>query len=460
MWTFIKKNNINEFLEQYPSLKDYIHNLTLYETSDAIFVPRLFANNYQSDCLEIFSGKKQISQPVDIIFTGKLRDKQKVAVKQLLSFYEKNQALFGIGKMFPAFGKTVVAVYIASILKMKVCIILDNKELLNQWTDSFTKFSNIKEEDIGFIRQNKFEIEKPVVIAMTQSLLSKIKRNFKETFHEIDNARFGFIVYDEVHSTSSSENFAKVSILFRTRNILGLSATPFQTGLAEILMRNTIGETIYETKDYDLKPKYYFVYYDSQIADLASGWKKQKTKEDITIKERIGRVTDFIKKKTLYNKFLTSSLSYLSIIASYTKKLLEKDYRIIIMCMTVEQIKSISERLTENNIEHRRFYGSETEIDKENDKVLVVTYSYCSKGFDMVSLSALIIACPLSGKKSIIQIIGRILRKSETKNKPLVIDLIDTGFPGIFIDEVKRKKKIIPEEFDCEIYDYKEEKFL
>lgn len=75
----------------------------------------------------------------------------------------------------------------------------------------------------------------------------------------------------------------------------------------------------------------------------------------------------------------------------------------------------------------------------------------------MPSLSALILACPLAGKKSLIQVIGRILRSKEGKKNPIVIDLIDMGFPQFFLPEVKKKIKILSSEFTgCQLYDHKE----
>ena len=78
-------------------------------------------------------------------------------------------------------------------------------------------------------------------------------------------------------------------MLFRTKNILGLSATPFQTGSAEILMKNTIGEVIYETNEYDLKPRYYMVYYDSDLGQRDGG----------KYSRRLLRVNDYIKRKAV-----------------------------------------------------------------------------------------------------------------------------------------------------------------
>lgn len=70
---------------------------------------------------------------------------------------------------------------------------------------------------------------------------------------------------------------------------------------------------------------------------------------------------------------------------------------------------------------------------------------------DYKELSCLILCTPLAGKKSLIQVVGRILRTNPGKLAPVVIDLADMSLPSFTIPEVRMKKKIIEEEFLCEI---------
>ncbi len=280
-----------------------------------------------------------------------------------------------------------------------------------------------------------------MIIATVQTLLSKIKTDMHKNFELIDSAKIGLVIYDEVHNTSSSSKFAKASLLFRTKNFLGLSATPFQSGIAEILMKNTIGEIIYENKHYELKPTYILHHYDSGL-----------TAKYAFI---LGKMSDYIKRKAFYNSIIVKSQNYLNIIVDLIKKRLEEGHIILVLCFTKAQVKLISGRLDKENIEHRRFYGDEKEeIDKNNVNVLIGTYAYIGKGFDFQQLSSLILATNLAGKKSLIQVIGRILRDGDkNKKSPVVDDLIDRGFPSLFLPDMKAKKSVIKGEFNCEIID-------
>jgi superfamily II DNA or RNA helicase len=437
MWCYVKKDNFENFIQE-KHLQEFADNIKLFETSDAIFLPRLFIENYSSKYLIEYSGKKQNSpQKTDFKFIKNLREEQQPIVETILDIYQKQGYVNGVVKARPGLGKTVLSLYIASKIGLKTCVIVDNTEIMNQWIRSTYDFLDLKEEDIGIIKQKLLSVDKPIVIAMSQTLCSKIKGNISKSFELIEDGKFGLVIYDEVHTTSSTERYAQTSLLFRTRNIIGLSATPFRTGAAEILMKNTIGNIIYETNKYDLKPQYNFYFYDSGLSD----------KYNMAFR----RVTDYMQKKAIYNSFISNSQIYLSIIVSKTQQLQSDGHVVSILCMTHKQIQNISDELTKNGISHRRYYGAEKEIDKENDDVIVMTYQFAGKGFDFKRLSAMILACPLAGKVSLIQSVGRILRSNQDKKQPVVFDLIDTGFPSMFIPEVKTKERIITNEFECDI---------
>jgi superfamily II DNA or RNA helicase len=451
LWTYIRKENVDDYLNEYSKLTDIFNQICLLETQDACFLPRLMAVNFPSNKLVQYNGKKIVeAEPVQFKFKGTLRDNQIPIVKSILDYYKKNNIVNGIIKARPGIGKTVMAVYVSAKLGLKTCVVVDNSNLMEQWIKAIYDFTDLTENDIGIIKQKLTVTNKPVTVAMCQSLLSKLKGNISSAFEFVDESRFGLVWYDEVHSTSASENYAKASLLFRTRNVIGLSATPFQTGAQEILMKNTIGELIYETNEYETKPRYFLVYYDSGLGN------KETTPGGKDYSKMLMRTGDFIRRKAMYNKIIIQSEKYLQLISSYTQNLVRNDHTVIIICFTKKQVTTISERLDKIGVVHRRYYGDEREIDKETDRVLVVTYSYCGKGFDFSKLSALIYATPLAGKKSIIQTTGRILRESEGKRQPVVVDLIDMAFPFISLKDVKIKVPVIQNEFQIPVEEHRE----
>lgn len=447
MWTYLLKRNKDSYLREHPSLDEDFEKLCLLETKDAFFLPRLMIKNFPSNYLVSYEGKKVVqSDTTSFKFKGNLRKDQIPIVETALTIMKHQNFVNGIIRARPGIGKTVLSIYLAAKLGLKTCIIVDNSGLMEQWIKRIFEFTDLSESDIGIVKQKLTVVNKPITVAMCQSLLSKLKGNIQSAFEFVDEGKFGLVFYDEVHNTSSSEKFSKVSLLFRTQNILGLSATPFQTGISEILMKNTIGEIIYQTNQYEIKPKYYMVYYDSGLSEMNEG-KKIK---------QLMRVPDYIRRKAMYNKLIPDSNIYLHLISTYTRNLLKNGHRVIIICFTKRQVTTISDKLTEYGVENRRYYGDERDINKEEDKVLVVTYSFAGKGFDFKALSALIYATPLAGKKSIIQTCGRILRSCDGKKEPVVVDLIDMAVPFMSLREAKSKTKIIQEEFNIPIYEHRE----
>lgn len=435
MWCFIKHEDQEKFINQYPELNNYFNSITLLQTDTVSFLPRYLYLKYPSKYLGVYD--KENNDHYDIIdlkFTGALRENQVPIIQHLLNIYKQKNNLNGILKAIPGIGKTIMSVYLTTKLKLKTLIVVDNSNLLNQWVIAYHKFTNIKPEQISIFKQNLFQVETPVTIAMIQTLTRRLKTNMKKTYDAVNDNNFGLVIYDEVHNTSSASEFAKGSLLFRTKNILGLSATPFQTGVSEILMKYTIGDIIYETKNYDLKPLYKFIFYESDIPNK--------------YKFTINKATDYKIRKAIYNKAIIESQNYIDLIVSYTKLLIEQKHKIIILCFTKKQVETLSQILHQHNLENTMFYGDQKNINY-TENILVATYSFAGKGFDYAELSAMILACPLAGKKSVIQTVGRILRQSVGKNSPVVIDLVDLSLPHMFLNELKIKKNIINSEFEC-----------
>ncbi len=436
MWAYIDKKNTDAFFNEHNNVSKYFEDLCLFESEDKYFLPRYIHQTYPSNFLKITSGDEIVEfKKTKFKFIGKLREKQEPLADCVLQIYKTKKTVNGVIKAFPGIGKTVMSIFLAAKIGLKTCIVVDNTNLVEQWIKAILTFTDLEPKDIGLIQQNLFEINKPICIAMVQTLQSKIKSNFNAIFKKIDDGKFGLVIYDEVHKSSSAPQFSKSSLLFRTKNIIGLSASPFHYGVHEILMTRTIGEIIYETSDYDLTPKYYFVYYNSLL----------KGKQI----NSLNYVRDVNMKRGIYNKIISDSKVYSEIIKNFTQRLLKVNHKIIIICSTQKQVEVVSDKLTKSQITNRKFYGKQRELDRKNDKVLVATYSYAGAGFDFKELSALILACPLSGKKSIIQVVGRILRTCENKKEAFVLDLIDLAAPSFFMPMVKTKKKLILEEFNC-----------
>ena len=124
--------------------------------------------------------------------------------------------------------------------------------------------------------------------------------------------------------------------------------------------------------------------------------------------------------------------------------------KIIIMCMTQIQLEFICTFLENKGLRPTKLYSKKHEIDKTKDDIIVATYKYASYAFDYKELNRLILAVPLSGKKSLIQTIGRVVRTAPNKTDAIVYDLIDIdpGFRKLFVNGINVKVNILNSEFD------------
>jgi superfamily II DNA or RNA helicase len=434
MWTLLKKDNLKQLLNQYPFLYNFEdQEYLLHETDTHYILPRYFGQQFPSPLLVNHKDGEFEPKSIDIEPEITIRPGQKVAIKYLLDFYKQNNELYGLFQASPGFGKTAAAAFLTATLKKKTLIILDNTKLMEQWTSAYTDFTTLEENDIGILQGKKFETDKPVGIAMVQTLLSKVKNDLKEWYVKVREAGYDLVFYDECHKTSSAGKFATSSLLINTPNIVGLTATPYAQGINEILLKGTIGEPLYVVKDYDMMPKINFIKYDSGL-----GGKYQR---------KMYYMGDYIKKVAFHNSIILQSEKYLDNIHRVAEKCMEVGHRLIIIVSTKKQVETICSMLVNKGLPAKPFYSAQREVDQEADVLLVATSKYASAGFDYKALSALLLACPLKGKTSVIQTSGRILRTFEGKKQPVIFDLIDTSFGDLFLSSIKVKTNIFKSEF-------------
>lgn len=342
--------------------------------------------------------KEKKGKKNDIQFIGKLKEQQKPVIDITLKHMkEKNGGVLCLGC---GFGKTVLALYIATILKVKTLVIVHKTFLLNQWVERIKEFTNAS---IGIIQQNKIDTDKDIVIGMLQSISKKKydKKIFKD---------FGLVIFDEAHH-APSQYFSKALPIITCYKTLALTATPKRIdGLEKILywyFGNIIysGEKIKNTNvnvnilNYELDNKNYKEYRLSTTGEI----NRSKTITKITeIKERNDFIINIIinininKKRKLL--ILSDRIIHLKVIA-YSLELLKLDYGFYIGGMKQEKL--------------------DVSATKE---IILATYSMASEALDIPSLNALFMITPRSNVE---QSIGRILRKTEYNIEPIIIDIVD-----------------------------------
>ena len=386
----------------------------------------LFQENKNKIYLPRFFGQKKIGNPtknklfkgksINCPFNGTMREYQQKIIKSWKEHANKSGG--GIISVGPGRGKTVMAIYIMSIMKKKTLILVHTSDLLNQWVERVTQY--LPTAQIGIIRGKKIEVmQKDIVIGMIHSL-SNPKKDEEyplEMFKE-----FGMVVIDECHHVGAkmfSRCLKKTAFMYT----LGLSATPdrqdgltkvFKYYLGDICYNDTAIEKTSDELKLDHLPDadvhiYEYLNSDDKYDKLILNYKKMPN--TVTMETNISKYqsrTDFI--------------------ISLLPNLVSQNRRIIILSSRRDQIADFIEKISLLGIASVGPYvgGMKADLLLESKKkqILVATYAMAEEGFDHQILDTLIMATP---KKKIEQCTGRIMRKkkNERVNIPLIIDIAD-----------------------------------
>jgi len=349
-----------------------------------------------------------LGDAIDLNFNGTLRDVQQTTIDATLKTFDN----FGGGliSLDTGLGKTVVALKLISLMKVKTLVIVHADFLLDQWVTRIKQY--LPSARIGVIKQERCEIEDTdIVIGMIQTI---IKRDYpKETFDS-----FGMMQIDETHHVAS-RTFSSLFFKIQPKYLLGLSATPERKdGLSKVIYW-FLGPQIVNIKRETGKPKIQFI-----MNDYSNYIEKFN---------RLGKIN---------NPEMITDLSLQKernqLIINHIKRLLKENRKILILSERREQCEFFCKSLKELQISAGLYLGGMKTNDRENTiicSVIIGTYQAAGEGFDVAELDTLILATP---KSDVEQAVGRILRQKNV-NEPLVLDIVDSF--SIFKGQFNKRKK-------------------
>ena len=384
---------------------------TYRENKDYIIIPRFYG--YTKWNLDPRNFKnKELGKDIDIDYTKQLRENQTPIINTAL---EKLNTVGGIVISAPCGeGKTAMALNLVCVLKKKTLIIVHNENLLDQWRERISFFTNTL--TVGEIRGKKMDVDHDIVIAMLQTI--SMKSIPLKIFED-----FGLVCVDECHHIGAkvfSQALPKVS----TKYMIGLSATPDRKdGLSRVFFYylGDIGYRKKLTRDYDVDVKIIQMHNDKFKPIICIG-----TVNPILM---ISNLVN-IKERNMY-------------IVNLIRDLSKTNRQILALTQRRNHAIEISKHLTDLNIENGIVMGTKTKKEKKerelayDKQVLVATYNLVSEGFDCPRLDTLVMMTPI---KDIEQTVGRILRRqSYEENNPLVVDIVDNVRP--FIGQGNTRKR-------------------
>ena len=366
------------------------------ESPKKLYIPRFYG-------LDKFGEPKENNilpgDTINIEFNGDLRSEQKPIENVYLKNAHKNGG--GIISLQCGGGKTVLALHIISMLKVKTIVVVHKDFLMTQWRDRIKQF--LPEAKIGKIQQNTIDIDKKdIVLSMVQSL--SMKEYPEGTFDS-----FGLAVFDECHHLGA-EVFQRSMAKVASKYMLGLSATPKRKDGLSKVFEWFLGPIVFKQtkKNED--------YVEVQL--ISCDFNDQEyCKEELTFR-----------KEPCMPRMINNICSYLprtNMIVDLTKKYIQENRKVLILSDRRGHLDLLYQLL---NGYSRGFYVGGMKPDELRDSqekdILLATFSMASEGMDIPKLNTVILGSP---KSDVEQSVGRIFREKACDRlfHPLIVDLQD-----------------------------------
>lgn len=357
--------------------------------------------------------------PSPLVFSGELRPYQVPAVETVLEYFKDPYHTGGLIQGSPAFGKTVVALYLAARLQVPTLVTVHKEFLVDQWLERVAKF--LPGARVGRIQADVCEYAGcHIVLSMVHSLAGK---SYPAPLYKY----FGLHINDEAHR-SGAATWSRPLGHFHSRYRLALTATPRRKDGCEEVFWKQVGPLIYKSTEARLTPKVKRVY---------SGFRLIRT-------ERFN--PNLVGPSTLVN-FLARHRERTAGVAHQAVKALWAGRKVLVLSHRLEHLHKIEEAARARwaadgyppglGIGYYVGGRSKEELKEASEAELILaTAQLVTEGLDIPALDTLILATPMSDVE---QAVGRTQRETDAlswrwldgvrrlgpKKEPVVVDFRD-----------------------------------
>lgn len=368
------------------------------------------------------SDQREKGHPIRVSFKGDLRTQQELAAEKMLTYSD------GVLSAATAFGKTVVCSYLIAERKVNTLILLQSKDLVNQWVDELNKFLEIKEEPpeyetktgrkkkrnsvIGILHGSKNTLTGIVDVAMVGSMYSKGKSN--ELIHS-----YGMVIMDECHHAASNTSMDLLQKI-NAKYVYGVSATPKRGDSLDKIIYMLLGPLRHRFSALERAQEqgigHYFIPRYTRVVDTVDS------------KDDINKAYSLISNSKVRNEMIVDDV----------KSSIARNQTPVILTRFKEHAKLLYDAL-KNEADHVfLLYGNNSDkenadirvrlkqVPKNESLILVATGQKIGEGFDFPRLDVLMLAAPVSFEGRLEQYVGRLNRDYEGKQAVYVYDYIDS----------------------------------
>lgn len=310
----------------------------------------------------------------------------------------------------------------------KALIICEKKEILQQFIGYLKDVFNMQLGEYGTIQEGKVEIGSLVTVALRQTLARIDLTPYK--------FEWGTIVVDECQNVGGSvtkcTQYSKILNNLAAKYRYGISATGYRVDGLTRFMYSLLNTIKYEIPEEAISDKII----KAKIKPIRTPFKIpiEATKWDGTLNY------------TALPSILATNEPRNNLIVDLLNK--EKDNYCLILSDRLEGLELlhneiggvfINGNMTSKKAKQERQEAIERMRNKE-EHFLFATYSLAKEGLDIKPLNRVFLIAPTKNKIVLIQSVGRIERKDDNKDTPIVYDLIDND--KYFEDAWKKRKTI------------------
>ena len=341
------------------------------------------------------------AQPVSLVPEIKLRPYQETAVRSLLSRQE------GIVIAPCGSGKTTIGMGAIAAIPTRALVLVHTKDLAEQW---ITRCKEQLDVDATLVGGGSSDDSGRIVVALFQTLT-----NLRWPERYAWAKQFGLVIVDEAHHTPA-ETFSDVMMTMPAKYRLGLTATPTRAdGLTDILYWH-FGTKLHEITTKTLMES--GIVMSPKVVLMQTGWSPPRDHEWV-------KMINKMVKDPARNAF----------IEDVAMQLLQSGRQVLLLSDRVAHCELMAGRFQDRGIESEALVGRLSKKRRkelleraDSGEIRVVTATtLADEGLDLPRLGAVILTVPTKNMPRVQQRIGRVMRTSEGKKTPVVIDLMDNA---------------------------------
>ena len=400
--------------------------------SEAVF------DGYHMRVPRYFISEDLLPQPV--VYTTRAWERSPIQTKseprdyQLEPLMSMSAAQHGVLNLGCGYGKTFISLMYIAARGYKAIVIVDKMNLLSQWREEALRHLDIKREEIGIVRGDKWEWETHKIVLASLGTLSRRVRDGKipPGFAE----SFGVAIYDECHHLSAQLFAQTCSIFYGERH--GLSATPSREDGMERVFINHLGPVHYSKVDQELTPTCVFLETAVSLDGVLEEDAARKRTERVIL-DSAGEVN---------HRKLCAWLGTIpernALIVQLARELEQRGHHVLCLTHSVAHATHMVQLYPGSGLASGDVPAAERQRSIRDHRVAFGTVDIAAEGLDVPSLSALIVMTPFGAKTHgnlLQQALGRIQRAHKEKPSPVAYFISDNraGMCNGLIRQVRRK---------------------